>query len=90
MPTVHVHSTLRLCLGVERLDVPAETCRPLKAILDALPGMVSEIGREAACNMTGSCWLILLNGRNVRLLEGQDTLVSPDARIDILPPACGG
>ena len=84
MPVLYLHSTLKLHLGVDRVDLDTGgPCRvgELLVMAGLDPGPPTP---------RGSNWLILLDGRNINLLAGFDTPAEPASRIDILPPACGG
>ncbi len=86
MVEVRVYVTLREKLGwkskVVNLSREKVKFSELLDELKDLKGVLEEFGYEN--------FMILLNGRNIRLLDWLDTEVEGGDSIDIFPPAGGG
>jgi molybdopterin synthase sulfur carrier subunit len=86
--TIHVYAFLKEKTGWESRVVELEReCVKLMDILESVPELRNVIlaGDDIDRN-----FIVLLNGRNIRLLNGLDTLIADGDRVDIFPPAGGG
>lgn len=89
---VKVYATLRLKIGRATIDVsagPGDTVRDaLREVLEQYPvlgpHLMSDEG-ELVDHVH-----VFLNGRNVRLLDGLDTVIQEGQKLDIFPPVGGG
>jgi molybdopterin synthase sulfur carrier subunit len=89
---VRVYATLRLKIGQAKIDVqagPGDTARDaINEILERYPALAPDIltdDGELANHVH-----VFLNGRNVRLLGGLDSVIQKGQRLDIFPPVGGG
>lgn len=89
---VRVYATLRLKIGQAKIDVgagPGDTVRDaIREVLKRYPALAPDV-------LTDDCELVehvhvFLNGRNVRLLDGLDSVIQEGQRLDIFPPVGGG
>lgn len=82
---INVYMDLAKKLGWRRrklvIDKNKITFRDLISVLSDLKDLVIENADE---------FIILVNGINIKLLNGLDTEIASDAVIDIFPPAAGG
>jgi molybdopterin synthase sulfur carrier subunit len=89
---VKVYATLRLKIGQPTIDIdvePGETVRAaIFQVLAQHPGLSRDILDENNDLVTHVH--VFLGGRNVRLLNGLDTVIEQDQRLDIFPPVGGG
>jgi len=86
--TIHVYAFLREKTGWESKTIELEkNYARLADILEAIPELKNAIsvGTDIDRNL-----IVLLNGRNIRLLKYLDTPIADGDRIDIFPPAGGG
>ncbi len=89
---VKVYATLRLKIGRAEIDVPAgpgDTVRD--AVYEALeqyPALRADLLSDEGELAKGVH--VFLGGRNVRLLNGLDTLIREGQTLDIFPPVAGG
>ena len=89
---VKVYATLRLKIGQAEIDVKAG---PGDTVRDALRELLQQYPVLAPDVMTEDGELVehvhvFLNGRNVRLLDGLDSVIREGQRLDIFPPVGGG
>jgi molybdopterin synthase sulfur carrier subunit len=89
---IKVYATLRLKIGQATLDVqagPGDTVRDaVHELLARYPVLAPDVmgdDEELVRHVH-----IFLNGRNVRLLDGLDTLIQDGQKLDIFPPVGGG
>ncbi len=92
MTTIKLYANLREIVGGASIDVPFEhggTVRDLLAALRrASPALAEQVAGPNG-ELTGLAH-VFVDGRNVKWLDGLDTLIEPDASIDLIPPAAGG
>ena len=89
---VKVYATLRLKIAKAQIDVkagPGDTVRDaIREVLEQHPALTPEImsnERELVNHVH-----VFLNGRNIRLLDGLDTVIQEGQKLDIFPPVGGG
>jgi molybdopterin synthase sulfur carrier subunit len=89
---IKLYATLRLKAGQPEIEVragPGDTVRDaIRQLLEQhpvlAPNVLSEQG-ELVDHVQ-----VMLNGRNVRLLDGLDTLLQEGQKLDVFPPIAGG
>ena len=89
---VRLYATLRQIVGTKIVDIPVKT---EKTVGDALRSLVRQHP-----GLDESIWLadgslaghvaVIHNGRDIRHLEGVDTPLTDDDRMDVFPPVGGG
>jgi len=89
---VKVYATLRMKVGRAEIDVsagPGDTVRDaIRDVLKQYPALRSDLMSdegELAKHIHA-----FLNGRNVRLLDGLDTVIQEGQKLDIFPAVAGG
>lgn len=82
MPILVPHATLAGLLGEQTIDSQARTVGEL---LDEVSKRVSAEDWEAASRVT-----ILVNGRNMHLLNGRKTALESDDQVWMIVPSGGG
>jgi molybdopterin synthase sulfur carrier subunit len=87
-----VYATLRLKIGRAEIDVgagPGDTVRDvLREVLEQYPLLAPYLisdGGQLVDHVH-----VFLGGRNVRLLDGLDTVIQDGQKLDIFPPLGGG
>lgn len=89
---VRVFATLRPLVGGATVDLdtlPGETIRALlDEMIDRWPIMGEKVYDEKG--QISAFIHVYLNGRDVRYLNGADTVIPPDAQIRIFPSVGGG
>lgn len=85
--SIHVYAFLRGKLGWNSKTLEVEDNVNLRRILEFVPELRDILVSDGGLNPR---FMVLLNGRNVRLLGGLDTPVEDGTRIDVFPPAGGG
>jgi molybdopterin synthase sulfur carrier subunit len=89
---VKVYATLRLKIGRPTIDVDAKAGETVRAavrqVIAQYPVLAPDILAED--NELVKHVHVFLSGRNVRLLEGLDTIIQEGQRLDIFPPVGGG
>jgi molybdopterin synthase sulfur carrier subunit len=89
---IKVYVTLRMKTGQARIDVkagPGDTVREaIHELLEQYPVLAPDV--MANDNELVKHVHVFLNGRNVRLLDGLDTIIQEGQRLDIFPPVGGG
>lgn len=92
MPKLVFQTGLRRRLGLEEMSLSSGPC-PVRELIglaertqgiSLLPALLDERGELFLSVM------ILLNGRNIRLLDGLETVVEPDDVLMLFPPSGGG
>jgi molybdopterin synthase sulfur carrier subunit len=89
---VRVYATLRLKTGQASIDIqsgPGDTVRDaIGQVLELYPvlapDMLTDDG-ELADHVQ-----VFLNGRNIRLMQGLDSVIQEGQRLNIFPPVGGG
>lgn len=87
---VELFGFLQRAAGCGRLELEAPTVRHL---LEELVARYGERLRRELFLPDGSLrpgFTILVNGRNIAFLQGQDTLLKPEDTVSLIPPAAGG
>jgi len=89
---VHLYATLRPIVGARTvaLDLPRDT--NVRALVDEMAKRWPELEQrlfdeDGALSRRVN---ILIDGRNVRWLEGLESRLPEDAKVDIFPPVAGG
>jgi molybdopterin synthase sulfur carrier subunit len=89
---VKVYATLRLKIGRAGIDVlagPGDTVRDaVREVVEQYPALRADLLSDEG-ELAGRVH-VFLAGRNVRLLEGLDTLIQEGQTLDIFPPVAGG
>ncbi|MDW8062111.1 MAG: MoaD family protein [Nitrososphaerota archaeon] len=86
--TLYVYALLKEKTGWDSKVVELErNYARLADILESTPELKNAILVD---NDLDRHFIVLLNGRNIRLLKGLDTPIADGDRIDIFPPAGGG
>jgi molybdopterin synthase sulfur carrier subunit len=89
---VKLYATLRLKIGQPEVEVQAG---PGDTVRDALCQLLEQYPVLAPHVLSAQGELVdhvqvMLNGRNVRLLDGLDTLLQEGQKLDVFPPIAGG
>jgi molybdopterin synthase sulfur carrier subunit len=89
---VRLYATLRIKIGEARIDVPAvpgDTVRvAIRQVMERYPVLAPHLmsdNQELVDHVH-----VFLNGRNVRLLDGLESVIQEGQRLDIFPPVGGG
>lgn len=88
---VRVYATLRPIVG-SRCVVLRGNCKTVKEALDELIASYPALS-DRLLDQQGavrSYVALMLNGRDIRHLDGLNTAVGPDSELDIFPPIAGG
>ena len=89
---IKVYATLRLKIGQAKIDVqagPGDTVRDaVHELLERHPVLGSDVVGDDEDLVRHVH--IFLNGRNIRLLDGLDTVIQEGQKLDIFPPVGGG
>lgn len=84
---VYFHGTLREIVGGRAIEVPFEPGQNLHQLLDAAvdayPALHAKFFTEDGS--LAQTMLIMVNGRNARVLEELETPIPADARVNIFP-----
>jgi molybdopterin synthase sulfur carrier subunit len=89
---IRLYATLRQIVGGKRVDLPVKDGTPLEEVLRDLVREYPDLD-EAIWGPEGGLAghvAVLLNGRNVRHLEGLETKLSEGDVLDLFPPVGGG
>ena len=89
---VKLYATMRMKVGQSSVEVatpPGATVRHILTELIARYPILKEAIWDKSGGLTGSVH-VLVNGRDVRYLNGPDTPIQPDDAVDIFPPVGGG
>jgi molybdopterin synthase sulfur carrier subunit len=89
---VKVYATLRLKIGRAVIEVEAGPGNMVRDVICEVLEQYPVLGPDL---MSGEGVLaehvhVFLDGRNVRLLEGLDTVIQEGQKLDIFPPMAGG
>ncbi len=92
MATIIFQTSLRRTLGLSKVEVELASAVTLDMLVSVCEKILAKPLRQLLLDKDGqlSHGMILLNGRNVLLLQGLDTLISNDDELNIFPPAGGG
>lgn len=89
---IKLYATLRLRIGRAKVEVtagPGDLVRDaIRELLDQHPALTPAILSNDG--ILSDHVHILLNGRNIRLLKGLDTIIQEGQKLDIFPPVAGG
>ncbi len=91
--TVNFYSIFREMAGGKSFTVEISDNATVKELIEAIKEQVSKEVYEKIYKFMGgrgAKTLILINGRNIKFLNGLDTKISKKDRIDIFPPGAGG
>lgn len=89
---IKVYATLRMKIGQSKIEVkagPGDKVRDaIREVLERYPVLAPDVmsNDDELVNHVH----IFLNGRNVRLLDGLDSVIQDGQRIDMFPPVGGG
>jgi MoaD family protein len=89
---VRLYATLRQTVGIKVVEIPVKVNQTVGDILHALVDRYPELS-EAIWYADGSLAehvAVILNGRDVRHLDGVDTPLTDDDTLDLFPPVGGG
>ena len=89
---VRLYATLRLTVGTKVVEIPAKVDQTVGDILHTLVDQYPELS-EAIWYTNGSLAdhvAVILNGRDIRHLDGVDTPLTDDDTLDLFPPVGGG
>ncbi len=90
MVLVRFYANLREIFGKNDLVVNAPSIRDVLEYLENIgSGSYIKIMRDEKGNMRENI-IILLNGKNIKFLNGLDTKISGEDIIDLFPPVAGG
>jgi molybdopterin synthase sulfur carrier subunit len=89
---IKLYATLRLKVGQPEIEVPAgpgDTVRDaIRQLLEQYPVLAPNVLSEQGELVDHV--QVMLNGRNVRLLDGLDTMIKDGGKLDVFPPIAGG
>lgn len=89
---VKLYATLRLKIGQPEVEVqagPGDTVRDaIRQLLEQYPVLAPHV-LSAEGELVDHVQ-VMLNGRNIRLLDGLDTLLQEGQKLDVFPPIAGG
>ena len=89
---VRLYATLRQIVGTKIVEVPVNTEKTIGDVLRSLVRQYPELD-ESIWNPDKSLAghvAVILNGRDIRHLEGVDTSITDDGILDVFPPVGGG
>lgn len=89
---VRLYATLRQIIGTKIVEVPVHTEKTIGDVLRSLVRQYPELD-ESIWYPDGSLAghvAVILNGRDIRHLEGVDTSITDDGILDVFPPVGGG
>jgi molybdopterin synthase sulfur carrier subunit len=89
---VRLYATLRQIVGTKIVEVPVQTEKTIGDLLRALVQQYPKLD-ESIWYSDGSLAehvAVILNGRDIRHLEGVDTPLTDDDILDVFPPVGGG
>ncbi len=92
MATIIFQTSLRRTLGLSKVEVELASAVTLDMLVSVCEKILAKPLRQLLLDKDGQLLhgMVLLNGRNVLLLQGLDTLISNDDELNIFPPAGGG
>ena len=88
---IRFYATLRPLVGgrtVQLNDPPSTVGAVLHRLIDEHPGLEGKLLDDSGA--VRRFVAVMLNGRDIRHLDGLATPVPPDADMDIFPPVAGG
>jgi molybdopterin synthase sulfur carrier subunit len=90
--TVRLYATLRDLVGAKEISVPLEDGATVRDLIEAIKKISPELGAKMLDEDGQLTRLvhIFVDGRNVLVLEGLDTPITPNAQVNIFPPVAGG
>jgi len=89
---VRLYATLRTTVGTKVVEIPVKVNQTVGDILHALVDQYPELS-EAIWYADGSLAehvAVILNGRDVRHLDRENTPLTDDDTLDLFPPVGGG
>ena len=89
---VRLYATLRQIVGMKIVEVPVQTEKTIGDLLRSLVHQYPKLD-ESIWYPNGSLAghvAVILNGRDIRHLEGVDTPITDDDILDVFPPVGGG
>ena len=89
---VRLYATLRQIIGTKIVEIPVNTEKTIGDILRSLVRQYPDLD-ESIWYPDGSLAghvAVILNGRDIRHLEGVDTPITDDGILDVFPPVGGG
>jgi MoaD family protein len=89
---VKLYATMRMKVGQRVVDVEPPSSATVRHVLTDLTARYPVL-QEAIWDKNGELLgsvHVLINGRDVRYLNGLDTSLQPDDAVDIFPPVGGG
>lgn len=90
MPLVKLFGSLRLNSGIKQLEIPGETVRAvIEQLCAAQPALCAAVYREDQSGLRLHL-RIMLNGRDIEVLQGLETPVAVTDTLAIVPPIAGG
>ncbi len=92
MLTVKLLASLRDIAGSKELAVPFESGGTIRDLIQAIGEINPEI-RAKIVNEEGKLTdavQILIAGRNIKWLDGMDTVIDSEQNITLIPPVAGG
>lgn len=90
MPLVRLYANLREIFGKDELNVNAASIAEILVFLESLgSNQYNKIMRDEKGNMRSNI-IILVNGKNVKFLNGLQTKLNGEDVIDLFPPVAGG
>jgi len=88
--TVKVFGGLRQDLGAPSIDVDLRPFATLGALLAELRARRPELAEKLEAGLQDGYLNALINGRNIRFLDGSNTQLSEGDTVAFLPPVGGG
>ena len=87
-----MYATLRLKIGQPLVDIDVDPGETVRTVITEVLARHPELSRDILDENDElvSHVHVFLGGRNVRLLNGLDTIVERGQRLDIFPPVGGG
>ncbi len=87
---VRVYATLRPIVGGRSIDVDAG-CSTVREVIDAMIARYPDLhGRLLDEQGVRQYVAVMVDGRDIRHLDGLDTRLKAGSEIDIFPPVAGG
>lgn len=92
MPTLFFQTALRRRLGLSEFAISSPPCTVLQLLdqFEKMTGLSVLNDILEAENTMHMGVMILLNGKNIRLLDGLETMAQPDDTVIVFPPSGGG